>query len=125
MSDDLRTRLHTAITTQRDEARKLLTYAQQNSLTLADPKLLGMYIPGWHEWPDVERMAMLALAQCERDQRVLDRHPPHRLADLWTVLVPPDPDPPRCWCCHMIHPCPEITDLATVYLETPCLSDLD
>jgi hypothetical protein len=59
-----------------DEARtrKLLADAQRTTLTLQDPRLLGKFIPGWHDWPDVEQMCTERLAEVEAKRRILDDH---------------------------------------------------
>lgn len=59
-----------------DEARtrELLVRAQQTTLMLKDPKLLGRFIPGWHDWPDVERMCAERLAEVEAKREILDEY---------------------------------------------------
>lgn len=110
---DLHTRLTAAVDARLTKTRQLLVYAQQNSLTLADPRWLGREVPGWHEWPDVEALAEWAIAICERDQQILHRHRPCRC----------QPDgaggPPHCFNHCRVRPgrpwCPEITDMAAAY----------
>ncbi|WP_341719960.1 DUF6221 family protein [Micromonospora sp. FIMYZ51] len=51
--------------------RKLLTEAQRNDLAVKDPRLLGRYIPGWHDWPDVERVCRDRLADLDAKRRIL------------------------------------------------------
>lgn len=57
-----------------DEARtsKLRSYAQQTVLALQDPRHLGKFIPGWHEWPDVEAGCTERLAEVDAKRRILD-----------------------------------------------------
>lgn len=66
----LRERLDTAET----DTRTLLHWAQQTILTLQDPKLLGKHIPGWHDWPNVEKMCHQRLAEMDANRRILDLH---------------------------------------------------
>lgn len=57
-----------------DEARtrKLLANAQQTALTLQDPRHLGKFIPGWHDWPDVEQMCTDRLREIEAKRRMIN-----------------------------------------------------
>ena len=70
--DDLVTWLRAQLDTTEASTRKLLYWAQQTILTLQDPKLLGKHIPGWHDWPDVERMCQERLADVDAKRRILD-----------------------------------------------------
>lgn len=66
------------------EGRALLGVAQHTSLELQEPKLLGRYMPGWHSWPDVERLCERVLAECAAQRRII--------AKFDTVTEPYDPD---------------------------------
>lgn len=70
-----------------DEAatRELLCWVQQTILTLQDPKLLGKHIPGWHDWPKVERMCRVRLAEVDAKRRIMEIH--GRRADLFPSLA--------------------------------------
>lgn len=70
--DDLITRLRAQLDTDEATTRELLYWAQQTILTLQDPKLLGKHIPGWHDWPKVERMCRVRLAELDAKRRILD-----------------------------------------------------
>jgi hypothetical protein len=52
-------------------ARRLLVTAQRTSLTLADPKWLGLPAPGWYAWPEVEAMCTRTIADGETKRRVI------------------------------------------------------
>ncbi|MEV1315351.1 DUF6221 family protein [Micromonospora arborensis] len=54
--------------------RNLLYWAQQTILTLEEPKLLGTRIPGWHAWPDVERMCQDRLTDLDSKRAILDQY---------------------------------------------------
>ncbi|MFY1595466.1 DUF6221 family protein [Micromonospora sp. WMMD737] len=71
MSDDLLTWLAEQIDAAEKQTRTLLYWAQQTSLTLQDPKLLGKYIPGWHAWPDVEQLCRQHLADLNAKRRLV------------------------------------------------------
>lgn len=79
-------------------ARKLLANAQQTVLTLRDPRHLGKFIPGWHDWPDVERMCTERLAEIDVKRRILDLHAPAATGPTW------QPGPPQCeHCASLCH----------------------
>jgi hypothetical protein len=70
---------HQQIEAAEASTRTLLYWAQQTILTLQEPRLLGKEIPGWHDWPNVEKMCHQRLAElaamreavkaCEEDLR--------------------------------------------------------
>lgn len=70
--DDLAAWLRAQLDDDEQRTRKLLAYAQQTILTLQDPRHLGKFIPGWHDWPDVERMCTDRLAEIEAKRRILE-----------------------------------------------------
>jgi hypothetical protein len=70
--DDLTTWLRAQLDRVEQETRKLLVAAQQTSLRLQEPRLLGREIPGWHDWPDVERLCAERLAEVDAKRRILD-----------------------------------------------------
>ncbi|WP_431728605.1 DUF6221 family protein [Verrucosispora sp. TAA-831] len=74
MSGDLSTWLTAQIDAAEARTRERLYWAQQTILTLKDPRLLGKYIPGWHDWPDVERVCTERLAELAAARRILDAH---------------------------------------------------
>jgi hypothetical protein len=59
-----------------ERTRELLAHAQQTTLTLKDPRHLGKFIPGWHDWPDVEQMCTERLAEIDATRGILDEHTP-------------------------------------------------
>ncbi|MFI1197717.1 DUF6221 family protein [Micromonospora sp. NPDC020750] len=69
--NDLVTWLRAQLDDEEATARELLYRAQQTSLTLKDPKLLGRYIPDWHDWPDVETMCRQRIAELAASGRLL------------------------------------------------------
>ncbi|MEU4779251.1 DUF6221 family protein [Micromonospora sp. NPDC023633] len=71
-ADALVTWLREQITAAETSTRTLLLWAQQTILTLQDPKLLGKHIPGWHDWPDVEKMCQQRLTELDAKRRILD-----------------------------------------------------
>jgi hypothetical protein len=62
------------VTEDEATARRLLVTAQRVSLTLADPKWLGLPAPGWYAWPEIETSCARAIADCEAKRRILERH---------------------------------------------------
>lgn len=56
----------------RDAARDLMRTAQNASLAVQEPRLLGSYVPGWHSWPDVEGMCEKAVSLVAAIEAVLD-----------------------------------------------------
>jgi hypothetical protein len=61
------------IAEEESTARKLLATAQRVSLTLADPKWLGLPAPGWYAWPEVEALCARTIAGCEARRRIVGR----------------------------------------------------
>jgi hypothetical protein len=120
VNTDLHAILLAAVEQRLKATRRQLYWAQQTSLALADPKLLGAYIPGWHDWPEVEELCEFAIRQVEADLRRLERHAPFE-ADAWwrsekgvfcqhCQLTSNDGDPlSRAW------PCDDLLDLAASY----------
>lgn len=72
--DTLSTWLLQQIEAAEASTRDLLYWAQQTILTLKDPKLLGKYIPGWHNWPKVERVCQERLAELAALRAVITEH---------------------------------------------------
>lgn len=91
--DDLMTWLLVQLDEDEARTRKMLAYAQQTVLTLQDPRHLGKFIPGWHDWPDVERMCTERLAEIDAKRRILDLHAPVATGPTW------QPGPPQCEHC--------------------------
>lgn len=118
MADDLHTRLREAVAAQLERARRMERMAQEYQLEVQEPRLWGKQVPGWGEWPEVERMARLLAQHCERDLKVLERHAPRRdeLADL---LELPAGERVICVVSGETWPCDDIRDLATAYGLTP------
>jgi Family of unknown function (DUF6221) len=56
------------------QTRHLLCRAQNVSLELEEPKLLGRHTPGWDSWGDVEKLCERALRDVESGRRILARH---------------------------------------------------
>lgn len=83
MTDDLTTWLHEQITAAEASTRMLLCWAQQTTLALQDPKLLGKHIPGWHDWPEVEKMCQQRLTELEAMRGILDEHKPEWRTVEW------------------------------------------
>lgn len=72
--DDLITWLRAAMEDDERRSRKLLADAQQNALIVQDPSYLGKFMPGWHDWPDVERMCTERLADIGAKRAILGMH---------------------------------------------------
>lgn len=57
------------------QAEELMKFAKDTHLTFQDHKrFLGRDVPGWHTWPDVERMCARLLAEVAAKRAVLDGH---------------------------------------------------
>lgn len=69
-------------------ARELLRTAQDVSLKLKDPALLGRRMPGWHSWPDVEAMCTGRLADIEAMRAVLAMHHQPREDGTYDYVYP-------------------------------------
>lgn len=63
--DTLHAQLVAAVAAERWQTVALLQHAEQNAAAVKDPRLLGRYIPGWHDWPDVIRAAQLIIRRCD------------------------------------------------------------
>jgi Family of unknown function (DUF6221) len=74
MNTDLTAFLSERLDERERDARHLLRVAQDASLALEEPRLLGKHIPGWHSWPDVEVMCGQVLAGIEADRAVVRLH---------------------------------------------------
>ena len=59
-----------------EAACDLLRTAQDVSLSLQDPALLGRHIPGWYSWPEVEAMCTGRLADIPAERAILKLHQP-------------------------------------------------
>ena len=112
MSSDLTAAISAALDRREVHTRRMLRYAQENHLAVQEPQMLGRRIPGWHEWPEVERMMAAALVDIAAKRKVLGRHQPE-----------PTAYGQHCMCCpdwHRSldagemhdHDCAEILDLA-------------
>ncbi|HET6914878.1 MAG TPA: DUF6221 family protein [Acidimicrobiales bacterium] len=75
---DLAEFLLARIADDEERARKRLHHAQQNDLTVRDPKHLGQFMPGWWEWREIETFASHVLAEVEAKRRILEMHKPYR-----------------------------------------------
>jgi hypothetical protein len=104
---DLAVRLRAVIEERRLTATSLQRRAQEHSLEIQKPELLGRFIPGWYEWPDVERLAADAILAAERDLWVLERHAPS--SDIWYCNGPHGREGDEPW------PCRELLRMATRY----------
>lgn len=112
-----------------ERARSLQRRAQDTQLTLRDPKLLGLYIPGWHDWPDVEVMAAHLLAECEAKRRIVEEHPfehagmPYQAYSCRTCVNPEERDGyPDEWTAAS-WPCATLVLLAHPYSDHPDYRD--
>ncbi|MFG1846751.1 hypothetical protein [Micromonospora carbonacea] len=85
-TDELHVWLGQQITAAETRTRELLYWAQQTTLTLKDPKLLGKYIPGWHDWPAVERVCRERLAELDAQRRILELHAPRALPAAYSAV---------------------------------------
>jgi hypothetical protein len=74
-------------------ARELLRTAQDVSLELQDPALLGRHMPGWYSWPKVEAMCTGRLAGIAAGRAILAGHQPEAPGKYG------GPDIPRCATC--------------------------
>lgn len=66
--------IRAAVDARRESATKLQRYAQDHHLAVQDPKHLGRYMPGWHDWPDYEKLAADMILMCDWAEGVLSRH---------------------------------------------------
>lgn len=97
MSGDIRQQLIEALDQAEERARGLLVAAQRTSLMLKEPRLLGLQIPGWHAWPDVEAMCARELRLIERDRQLLADYEEaytaqQARASQPSLLLPPYPE---------------------------------
>jgi hypothetical protein len=53
--------------------RSLLQSFRETREQLKNPKTLGLFMPGWHDWPQVEKMCARVLAECEVTRQVIAR----------------------------------------------------
>lgn len=83
MSDDLTAWLREQYDAAEADTRTRLHWAHQTILALQEPRLLGKEIPGWHEWPDVEKLCMARLAELDTMRRILAEHEPEWQAVEW------------------------------------------
>lgn len=120
---DLSARLREIIEERRMAATNLQRRAQEHDLMRQEPALLGRVIPGWYEWPEVERLAADAILAGERDLGVLERHTVVVRREYFTGEGARD-DPQCAWCELTSNdgdplgrpwPCDEITALAKRY----------
>ena len=72
--DDLIAFLNARLDEREDHARRLLCIAQETSLALKDPALLGRYIPGWYSWGDIETLCAATLREVEAKRMILARY---------------------------------------------------
>lgn len=80
--DDLVVWLRAQLDEVERRTRKLLAHVQRTTLTLKDPRHLGKWMPGWHDWPDVEQMCVEWLAEVEAKRRIIDVcEPDHRFGE--------------------------------------------
>ena len=92
--DDLIAFLSARLGEQEDHARRLLGIAQETSLALKDPTLLGKYIPGWYSWGDVETLCAATLREVTAKRKRLALYLDAKEA-LAVALknAPPEDDP--------------------------------
>lgn len=72
MTDGLVAWLRAQLDADESDTRKLLRDAQDVSLALRDPLLLGRRVPGWYLWPDVERTLTRTLADIDIKRAIVD-----------------------------------------------------
>lgn len=106
-------------------ARELLRTAQDVSLKLQDPALLGRYIPGWYSWPEVEAMCAGRVAGIAAMRAVLAEHQPEAPGKYG------GPDVPRCAVCLSDRggwaedrqadpwPCKTVREVAAIWSDHP------
>ncbi|MCX5066632.1 DUF6221 family protein [Micromonospora lupini] len=110
----LATWLSAQLDMNQESTRTRLYWAQQTILTLRDPKLLGKYIPGWHDWPQVEAMCQQRLAELDAARQIISLHAPHSSGAC-----------PTCWritarsATREDYPCPTLCRLASPYAARP------
>jgi hypothetical protein len=66
--------LHAQLDAEEADTRNLLRHAQDAHLAIQEPRLLGRIIPGWHSWPDVERLCQRHLDGIDADRRIIALH---------------------------------------------------
>ncbi len=52
-------------------ATKLMRSAQDHHLAVQEPRLLGTTIPGWYEWPEIEKLARHLLTEAGAKWQIL------------------------------------------------------
>jgi hypothetical protein len=84
------------------EVCALLRIAQETSLELKEPNLLGRHMPGWHSWPDVEQLCQDMLAECAAKRAIVELHrPSRRVVEVgheanWVDACPTCDEPAPC-----------------------------
>lgn len=113
MTDNLTAWLHEQFNAAEASTRTLLYWSQQTILTLKDPQLLGKYIPGWHDWPDVEKMCQQRLADLDAKRRIVNWH------DVQRDDRTPWGDPVQICRCGYDLPCSTVRLLALPHAGQP------
>lgn len=88
-------------------ARDLLRTAQNVSLELKDPALLGRHMPGWHSWPEVEAVCAGRLADIAAMRAILDLHAPNSVSGTGRA----------CAYCGHLWPCAEVSAVVSVWSD--------
>ena len=65
--------LEARIAEDETKTRALVCRAHETELTLKELRFLGTEQPGWFDWPKVEAMCRLRLAECAAKRRIIRR----------------------------------------------------
>ena len=98
--------------------RKLLTYAQETSLSLKDPKFLGREMPGWYLWAEIEEALQGVLAECEANRRIIAAHGPRSTPDGVACAGCGFEERPHQWW-PVRYPCGTLRAVALPYADRP------
>ena len=82
----LHDRIRAVVEERRLAATNLQRRAQEHDLARQELKLLGRCIPGWYEWPEVERLAADAILSSEHALGILERHAPSAVYGVYCNL---------------------------------------
>ena len=77
MSDDLVAFLRARLDEQEHGVRELQRRAQEHRRAAQKPAVLGTYVPGWYDWPEVDQMCATVLAQVAAHRRIVDLYAGH------------------------------------------------
>lgn len=59
---------------KQEKAQGLLRRARQHQIDCRDPAVLGRPVPGWGDWPEVQRLAAHVLREVEAHRRIVDEY---------------------------------------------------